>query len=339
MKKAAILATIFAAASLSVCLWRAATQPVIISGTVQAQEESPELLPEPDEGHDAEVMTIHPMPADYPGTEDLIISLPPGIGSEGISSENNYLSHLLRITLHTDSDPHGQLTCTAAPDKVHRGILTRAESGELNLYYDLTGLYEPVMSLIDSTLHIRLETPKDLYRHVVLVDPAERGNSTTDISLRAAQALTSLYSENSSTAIYLTRRGDEWSEEQTLTLLQETGADLFLRLHNGSPVPETTEPSSSADGFTVCYNDKWFLRKYSNAEFARDLSVSLAKATGHGVNAILPTGSEDLLLEAPEVPAAAVYLGETGDSARIAKGLAEVLSDALVILDDMQEEK
>ena len=245
--------------------------------------------------------------------------------------------HLLRITLHTDSDPYELTACSADPGKVHRGMAVRTDRDAISLRFELTGFFEPEMSLIDGMLHVSLRTPKSVFRHVVLVDPAERGSSTTDLSFRVAQALAARFSDDGTTAVYLTRWGNEWDKERTAALLEETEADLFLRLHNGSHESDTDSVFSSGNSFTVCYNNNWFMRKYSNAQFARDLSVRIAGASGREVRAILPADSDDPLLASSEVPAAGVYLGEYGDSARIAQGLAEALTDAFSILDDGEE--
>ncbi len=346
LKKTARFAAIYGIIALTVCFWRAATKPVILSGTVQARETVKEQAQqEAEEASEPQVLALTD-PA--PGADcDLEIPLPMGMSSEDVESTNHYLPRQLRITLCTRKGnfEKGEEQILARSDKVREAVYVRMNREEVSLRFALTGLYEPESSLSEGALHIRLCPPGELYDRVILVDPV-RPASGEDITLDVAEAFAELYSSSVNTRVYLTRMDEAHSEETVRALLTETEPDLCIRLCTGGLPAGEEETAAGTAGLRAGYNDTWFLRKYDNASFADALAAGMQETSGIRVTDIRPVGLNDPLLAASQVPAAILSLGDPADSAdaafltgedtaaELAKGMSEAVKEAFAALEE-----
>ncbi|MCR5674124.1 MAG: hypothetical protein K6G16_00290 [Lachnospiraceae bacterium] len=343
LKTVAKLASLFAAAALAACLWRTATKPVMIKGTVQAHEETRTSDESLEEIWDARVLTLVPAAGDG---DDLIVPLPSGMRAEDVRTENHYLSRQLWVTLRSSRSPYDKDGSEIAvnTEKVREGVSVRSDRNAISLRFGLTGLYEPTVSLADGMLHVRLTAPGETGGHVVLVDPLPQdtetdagqtgtGSEKADPALLTAQDLAARYEGDEHVHVYLTRLGEDWEEERARALLQETGADLCIRIASGE--------TADGDGLFTLYNDTWYLRRYTNAEFARDLTAAVAAAAKLPIAGIEPDGDDSTLLHMCEVPAVTIYLpdGPEDQLSDIAAGLKNATEQAFEIMDSTGEER
>ncbi|MBR5115934.1 MAG: hypothetical protein IK096_02615 [Lachnospiraceae bacterium] len=338
LKRVAVLTGIFSVIALTVCLWRAATKPVVIVDAAEVEEQIAEEKPEEafqPEVNDTLLLSLQPQ---QDPDVDLQIPLPAGILSEDIRAENRYLYHQLWITLRTNRMIYDQMPIAADAEKIREAVCIRTGENEYCLRFGLTGLYEPETRLSDGSLSVKLRLPGEIYPHVILVDPiggpsaadpgvaaAEEDPNQKDPALAAALKLAELFREDGDTQVYLTRQGAEWDEELAPLLLKETEADLCIRLRS--------DDSGGSDAICAAYNDQWYLRKYSNARFACDLAEEAAIAAGRPVAAIEAVGREDALLAVSTVPSATIGLGQDVDPALAAEGLHKALKEAYEVLE------
>ena len=332
LKKVTLYTSIFCVIALAVCLWRAATKPVVIADAAEVRKEVP--AEEPEEAYQPEVndpLLLSLQPQQDPEV-DLQIPMPAGILSEDIRSENRYLYHQLWITLHTGKMIYDQMPIYANTEKIREAVCIRTGEEEYCLRFGLTGLYEPETQLSDGSLSLKLRDPGEIYPNIVLVDPVGQPAEDTaepleetalkqqDPALAAALKLAELFREDPETQVYLTRQGAEWDEALASILLKETGADFCLRLR--------VDDKGGSDAICAEYNDRWFLRKYSNAQFACDLAEEAAISAGRPVAAIEPCGSEESLLSISTVPGAVIGMGHDVDPELAAEGLHKALINA-----------
>ncbi|MCR5177653.1 MAG: hypothetical protein K6C95_01575 [Lachnospiraceae bacterium] len=311
-KSLAIKTAVFSVIAIVVCIVRAATKPIIIEGTAEARESARgQIDDEPlDSMYDALVLDMDELESPADGA-DLIVPLPAGISSEDVRTENHYLSHQLWIVMRSSrADYSGDdFRVSAVPEKVREGVYLRVERSECSLRFGLTGLYEPVTSLEDGALRIKLVSPGEVYEHVLLIDPGET-DGESDIPLMVANEAARRLSAREGIMVYVTRAGEHRDEDLSITMLRETGADLCISLS----VDKSLNSAISAQ-----YNETWYLRNYSNARFAADLLEGVAGATGYVMISSDGVGRSEPFLAASTVPTAALILPDTdGTDASVA---------------------
>ncbi len=309
-KSLAIKTAVFSVIAMAVCLVRAATKPIIIEGTAEARESSrgqtdDEAL---DSMYDALVLDMADIDA-ASGGADLVVPLPVGISSEDVRTENHYLSHQLWIIMRSSRADYSksELRVSAVSSKVREGVYLRTERSECSLRFGLTGLYEPVASLEDGALKIRLQSPGEVYEHVLLIDPGEVSGED-DIPLLAANEAARRLSGRDGIMVYVTRAGRHRDEDMSITMLRDTGADLCIKL---------SVDEGRTSGVSAEYNETWYLRRYTNARFAADLLEGVAGATGCEMISSTGTGRSEPILAASSVPAAGLILSESSDEGYI----------------------
>ena len=309
-KSLAIKTAVFSVIAMAVCLVRAATKPIIIEGTAEARENSRGQIEDEalDSMYDAQVLDMAGMEASAGGA-DLIVPLPAGISSEDVRTENHYLSHQLWVIMRSSRADYSKsdLKVSAVSEKVREGVYLRVERSECSLRFGLTGLYEPVASLEDGALRIKLLSPGEVYEHVLLIDPDEVSGDD-DIPLLAANEAARRLSERDGIMVYVTRAGRHRDEDMSIAMLRDTGADLCIKL---------SMDEGRTSGVSAEYNETWYLRRYTNARFAADLLEGIAGATGCDIISSTGTGRSEPILAASPVPSAGLILPESGDEGYI----------------------
>ncbi|MCR5093828.1 MAG: N-acetylmuramoyl-L-alanine amidase [Lachnospiraceae bacterium] len=325
LKTACICTAVLSVICIAVCLWHSANKPIAIA--VQAQTAAEESVSITDSTDGSRLIRLSLSEAAGDG-DDIDIPLPSGVASESIRTENLYLTGELLINILADGSRYEQEDpgILARSSRVSECTCEVSENS-CSLRFALTGVYEPQMSLSDGVLHIRLQSPAELYEHIVLIDPVPSAGA--DMTLETAQALENLYQTDPRIHVYLTRTGADRQDETALRLLQETGADFLVRLE--------TQSASEQDSFRVIYNGSRYLRRYTNAELARDLASGIAADSGRMFTDLDASPDGDILLNAAEIPAATVLMtGNTQNSAswltdkkapaKIAAGIARALT-------------
>ena len=241
MKKVAIKASVFAAISISLMLYRSATKHIMITDAAGAPV---------DRGGSENSYTLlidDNVPA---GKEDaLIIPLPRSVSSDNLILEDRYMDHELRI--YIESREEGFYLDNPVVTKL--GLLESAvcinenDTGSVCLDFKLDDLYVNESALTEnSTIEVRFYEPQDKFDHVVVIDPEgggrSLGNTSPDIqeksiTLDTALLLKGIADKDSehNIKLYFTRLTDsDVSLEQRRALIEDSHADLVVGLSVGA---------------------------------------------------------------------------------------------------------
>ncbi len=309
MKKVAIKASVFAAISITLMLQRSATKHIMITDAAGAPV---------DRGKSDSAYTLLIDDNVPKGKEDaLIIPLPKSVSSDNIVLEDRYIDH--ELSIYIDSREEGfyldNPVVTSLPLLESAVCINENDTGSVCLDFKLDDLYVNESALTEnSTIEVRFFKPKDKFEHVVVVDPAGGGKDTgdlgngyseKDVALDTALLLKTAADKDTehNIKLYFTRLSDmDTSLEKRKALIEDSGADLFVELSCDGVQDE------AYNGMAIYYNDKFFLRRLSNAEFADVLLQGYASETTLEVLGVFPE-KEDGILGLCPVPAARISLG------------------------------
>lgn len=309
MKKVAIKASVFAAISITLMLQRSATKHIMITDAAGAPV---------DRGKSDSAYTLLIDDNVPKGKEDaLIIPLPKSVSSDNIVLEDRYIDH--ELSIYIDSREEGfyldNPVVTSLPLLESAVCINENDTGSVCLDFKLDDLYVNESALTEnSTIEVRFFKPKDKFEHVVVVDPAGGGKDTgdlgngyseKDVALDTALLLKTAADKDTehNIKLYFTRLSDmDTSLEKRKALIEDSGADLFVELSCDGVQDE------AYNGMAIYYNDKFFLRRLSNAEFADVLLQEYASETTLEVLGVFPE-KEDGILGLCPVPAARISLG------------------------------
>ena len=310
MKKVAVLAFLFAVISLSTIMYRSATRSAYVYGSDGAKEAVTEntgeyalitddMMPE---GH-ADALII-PLPEDAVSQEVQIAS-----GRTGrelyVSIDSAQEEFYRNNAIHTDLDIFESAVCSEAESQ-----------DRLSLKFRLDGIYASDVVIRGSDhIEISFKTPSEQYRHIVIVDPAGGGSMAgargsglleKDITLDTALLLKELADadESSDVRIYFTRLDDTNPDEAyRVFLADELEAGLYVQLCAAE------SDDAEQNGVFSQYNDRFYRRDLTNAEFAGILEKEIARHSGASALEIKGIEAEGDTLMRIKVPAAKVSLG------------------------------
>lgn len=344
MKKTAIKASVFALVSISLMLHRSATKHIMITDAAGI---------EIDRGSSESAYTLLVDKNVPKGKEDvLIIPLSKSVSSDNIVLEDDYVNHELRIFV--DSREEGFYKDNAIVTDLHildsAMCIAQNDTGSVCLEFGLDDLYVNESSLTESsTIEVRFCKPHDKYEHVVVVDAACGGDDAgasngglleKDITVETALLLKDTVAKAGAddTKFYFTRQKDESVPlEKRAALIKDSEADLFVELSVDASEDE------SQNGIACYYNDRYFIRGLSNAEFADILERNCASKAGNSTIGVLPSENDELIAGAT-IPSARLSLGlVTGDQdsvrltdeaykTRAAEGIYSAISEALEVM-------
>ncbi len=309
MKKVAIKASVFAAVSIVLMLQRSATKHIMITDAAGA----PVNRGESDNAYTLLIDNNVPK-----GKEDaLIIPLPKSVSSDNIVLEDRYMDH--ELSIYIDSREEGfyldNKIVTSLPLLESAVCINENDTGSVTLDFKLDDLYVNESALTEnSTIEVRFFEPKDKFEHVVVVDPSGGGNDTgvlgngfseKDVTLDTALLLKGIADKDSEHDIklYFTRLSDSDVDiEKRKALIEDSGADLYVEL-SADGVQD-----GAYNGMASYYNDKFFLRRLSNATFADVMLRGCAEKIPGEVLGVF-SEKEGGILDTCPVPATRISLG------------------------------
>lgn len=339
MKKTAIKASVFALVSISMMLYRSATKHIMITDAAEAHVSS----------SGSQISYSVPVSSDVPdGKENtLIIPLDRSVSSDNIVLEDGYIDHELRIYIDSrEPNFYRDSPVVTDLDIIESAMcISDDDSGKVCLDFKLDNLYANESSLTDnSTIEVKFFSPKEKYEHIVVVDESleesglpEGGLQEKDVILDVALLLRQLADKDTdnSVKLYFTRlTGEDTSFEKRQALIVDSGADMFVELSvDGSK--EGTESCLIAG-----YNDSFFLRRLSNAEFADIMLRNCALKTGTEGKEIVPAGEEDLLIRDAKIPSVKIEVSESAQSLadqgyrkKLAEGIYSGILEAFEVME------
>ena len=345
MVKVAVKATVFAVVSISLMLHRSATKHIMITDAAGVQI---------DRGNSESAYTLLVDKNVPKGKSDvLIIPLPKSVSSDNIVLEDRYIDHQLRI--YVDSREEGFYKDNAIVtdlDIIENAVcVSQNDTGSVCLDFDLDNLYVNESSLTESsTIEVKFYRPSQKYDRIVVVD-ADAGGRTLgvanglllekEITLETALLLKNTVSrdQNNNVKFYFTRQADEDVDiEKRKALIRDCQADLFVELS------ADTSDNPADNGVTCYYNDRFFLRRLSNAEFADIMERNVATKAGAPALGVMPS-VEDELIETAGIPSVRVSMGYvTGEKdsinlaqqsykSRVAEGVYNAVLEAFEVME------
>ena len=308
MKKMVIRASVFTVLSMAVMLHRSATKHIMITDAAGTQV---------DRGNATECFKLLVDDKVSPGKEGVLtIPLPKSVSSDDIVLEDRYMDRELLI--YIDSTESGYYLDNAVVTdlkNIESAVCTcENNTGSVCLDFKMDGLYANESLMTDQgTIEVTFCKPKERYDRVVVIDPVGGGSETgdcsgdlkeKDIALSVAKQLKNMAEKDIGvrTKLYFTRLEDEAvDEEKRAEFAKEASADLYIRLGAGSST------DSKKSGVMAEYNDSFFLRGLSNAEFADLLEKNCVSSMN--CNAAGCEITEDELLLGLRIPAAGINVG------------------------------
>ena len=292
MKKVAVKASVFAIVSISLMLYRSATKHIMITDAAGVQI---------DRGNSENAYTLL-MDKNVPqGKSDvLIIPLPKSVSSDNIVLEDRYVDHQLRI--YIDSREEGFYKDNAIVtdlDIIENAVcVAQNDTGSVCLDIDLDSFYANESTLTESsTIEVRFFKPSEKYDRIVAVD-------ADNLSLETALLLKNKASrdQNNDIRFYFTRQTDEDVDmEKRKALIHDCEADLFVGL-------SASYDNAADKGIACYYNDRFFLRRLSNAAFADIVERNCVSSSGASALGVIPA-QEDELLDSAGIPSVIVSTG------------------------------
>ncbi|MCH4193416.1 MAG: N-acetylmuramoyl-L-alanine amidase [Butyrivibrio sp.] len=311
MKRTAILAALFAAASVSVMMVRLGTRTVLIADAAQSVAATVQSSA-------VSKLTIEKPAADA-SQDTLVISLPEHVNSDDIVMENHYMTRQLWVYVNSrDALSYYQHDALVSGLKqvIGGSCISQGNDGQVCLHIQLSGLYEYQSELSEKNITIRFQKPHEVYQKVVVIDPAGGGKqagSTSaglaekEITLQIARKVNSLM-KDPGTKIYFTRLDDSDPEaSDRVKLAEDAQADMLIGI-------TADGGGQNFSGIRSFYNDRFFIRGFGNADMAVQLERDCAYATGKTAEPVQAAGDEYDLLKVSEVPSAVLCIGNLKDA-------------------------
>ena len=329
---------VFLCVGCTVWMLFAASRKTIVISDTQSQER--EILTEnglQDNAAERYEMSFR----EEPGREKSF-SIPLGkeIRAEDVIVENRYQDRELWIYIQNgEAHLYGENTVVGDVAPIVSGYCERKKDGVI-LKMQLEEVLEYRTVMEDNTMVVTYESPKEVYDHIVVIDPAwggeetgtvMRGYAEKTLTLQIAQYLPKMLEEQD-IRIYFTRQEDTTvSEEDRLALIDRVDADLYIRISGEADARDT-----SRYGISAFYNESFYIPGFGNVQLADVLTRSVTVASGNRAEGVF-AAKEDSILQKISIPAAQInvgYLthpkeGELLGRAEYREKLAQGIADAI----------
>lgn len=217
---------------------------------------------------------------------------------------------------------------------------------EATICISLDSVYEVQSDINSNQIKLKFYRPKDVYKHVLVVDAGHGGKDSgaiskdnsyyeKDINLSMLLKLKELLIEKN-IKVYYTRVTDEYVEsEARVRLANDIGADLFLSIHCNSA--KSTEPN----GTWVLYQENSQLTNMNSMKFANIMSKAMEESITLS-NGGLFTADHVRIIKQAKVPVALIevgfmsnqsdlqYLLNENNQEKVASGLYKGIKEALL---------
>lgn len=246
------------------------------------------------------------------GETRLCIPLETGVKAEQVVMENRYMDRQLWIYIDgTDRDFYLENALTGNVAPVTKGYFEQ-HNGDIVLKMQFEEVMEFQSVLDGSNLYIEYRSPREVYQHIVVVDPAWGGGETgavsdsgpeKELTLQFALALKEKL-DKTDIKVYYTRLEDVVVEpEKRAALANDVQADMFLRIGFA-----TDEQDSGTYGVRCLYNGDYFIPEFGSVQFADLLERQVTTAISGKALGLFPAG-EDSVLSLLQVPACEIQPG------------------------------
>lgn len=242
----------------------------------------------------------------------LRLPLEKGMKAENVVMENHYMDKELWIYIREgDASFYSGNAVCGDTAFVKSGWLESQENG-LILKLQMTEVFEYHSVLEDTTLTIQYKNPRELYKHIVVIDPVGGGEETgelyngcmeKDIALQVALRLPREIGQ-SEIKLYFTRTEDvSVSDAERLELAKAVQADFYVRIG-----ASTEKENAECYGIQSLYNEEYFIPDFGNVELGDSLTRQVTIASGNRARG-LERADKASILKKLKIPAAQINLG------------------------------
>lgn len=262
------------------------------------------------------VETVHQLSFDEDDKTDyLCIPLPEKIEADDISIENHYMDHRLYIVVSGgEADYYKTHSLNGNRVNIVDGTYEIDENEKLRLCLFMDGLYEYKTVLENGELYISFYSPREMYEHIVVIDPACGGADSgdtdgnvyeKDIALKTATYLKGLFdADTSGIKVYYTRMDDvNPTKEARVALANDTKADMYIRIETDF------KEDTGIYGVTSYYNGDYFIPGFGNVELSDVLETQVATAIKGKALGLMDISREDYTLIHSTVPSTIIKVG------------------------------
>ncbi len=349
-----ILWTVLCTVCMALMLYVAAHKTVVIADEVPGrlalsvaggQGASAQGAEEPGAGEAGVQALVFAAGEGAPGS--IRIPLAQDVRAEDVTVENRYLDRELWVYLEgADASYYrekailGDIASVAEGrcEEYHGGVILKIRMERVWEYYS-TLEYDPSSADSGNFAVISFRDPHQVYRQVVVIDPAGggsdrgslyRGYAEKTLALQVAQSVP----EKPGTEdirLYFTRLEDvDVSDQERIDLAEDVDADLYIRIAAG----EDADPG--VYGVAGSYNEEYYIPGTGNVQLADALTRNVTVASCNRALGISPA-PEDSILRQLTLPAAQIdvgfltnekeasLLGQASYRDRLAQGIADAI--------------
>jgi len=299
-----LLWSLLFAACFAVCLYYCMVKPIVITSANVSDDELINL---------SEAISLS---AAEGGAENTVtFSVPAGVRASDIVTQNLYSERRFLVHITTDSDGYyGSLSdsgiavdagrITGDPGLVNRCSVAYDGNGAI-LIFDMSHVYEYVLSIDGDTVTMEAVSPADLYDFVVVMDP-EDSYSAAGVLPDVAERCEAMLSADG-VKVYITE--PDVTEGRYITaaeLAEETGADIFIGMgvsHDGA----------DHHGIKTYYDPMYYIPGYGSISLCESCLKAVAIAVSDKACGIEEAPEESVLYDI-NVPAVYITLGNSDNS-------------------------
>jgi N-acetylmuramoyl-L-alanine amidase len=260
---------------------------------------------------------------DSAGVTGLRIPLADVVKANQIVVENRYMDNALWIYIKQGEQQEGNdIFYQDNPilgEKAEAFSGTAEMQGEnLLLKFQLDDIYECQTSLEQNYLHVQLLDPKEVYDHIIVIDPAWGGGETgafaqglseKDVTLGIAWKVKEKLDIGEIKAYYTRLDDSDVSLEERVRTVEEVHADFVISIR---AIVDQEDPRHYGTG--CYYNGSFFIPYFGNVQLADLLVKEVVTATSGRADGLWAIEEEigtdeDSLLEQLKIPAAQVSIG------------------------------
>lgn len=293
---------------MAVMLFAAARKPIVIADIAQEQTGLSEEG-EKNSGRGSRELLFR---EDAEEKNNICIPLAKGTRAEKVVMENRYMEQELWIYLEGAEESFYEENAIYGDTDLIRSGCSEAKRDSVILKLQMQDVLEYKSTMGNDTLVIACYEPRELYRLIVVVDPAgedsgggnaSAGYTEKEPALEVAKKLQKKLGQED-IKLYFTRLEDgEVLREDRAALVEAVHADIFLGI-----VTCTEEENPDKYGIQSYYNEDYFIPGFGNVQLADVLTRNVTIAAGNRAVGLVPAGKESILQDI-SVPAAQVSLG------------------------------
>lgn len=245
----------------------------------------------------------------------LNIGVPAGVGEDGISIENDYLTRTVSIRFKNGIDDYfSEYGISGSSDHIESLFYFKdGDDGVVVLALDR--VYEVEAEITDGNVAMDFIDPHDIYDKIVVVDAGhgsraagatKKGVMEKEINLDIALELKALFdASEENIGVYYTRIEDtNPTLQQRVELANLSDADLFISIHNNS---SRSGNFSSLNGTQVMYSQSDD-SEFSSKRFAQICLDKVTEEIGSKKIGLLK-GDNIYIIRTSEVPVALIEVG------------------------------